>query len=70
LCPAETGGGWEKQWPGDLPPYVANNILKCEGTKISKGVILVTRFRNTDAKINVRTVGCTNKEKWQKTGYT
>jgi hypothetical protein len=39
-----------------------NNVQKCEGTKISKNVILVTRIRNIDTEINVRTVGCKNKE--------
>jgi hypothetical protein len=61
LRPAETGGVRETQQTGDSPPYAAN-ISKCEGTNTSKDEILVKRFRNIDAEMNVRrTVGCKDK---------
>jgi hypothetical protein len=46
------------------------HILRCEGTKPGKDLILDKLFRNMDAQIGIRRiVRCKNKEQWQKLRY-
>jgi hypothetical protein len=46
-----------------------SHILRCEGAKIWRRQILDKRCRNIDPEIGIRrTVGCKNKEQWEKIG--